>query len=252
MNQLNFLRLNLTGSGASVLLFAFLWATIGRFVMRTPALFLGSALCLINLAWIAVFRNHVQIHHYAQWFFVPAIPLICGGCAAMSTDWFGTSSLGRRPVFVALILATGSSLLLGQLALKQALEASTFAKVDDVETLLSLDRRLLTFDNGWSGPEVFWENGMMDLYLDPVYRRSDKVGRTSLHSVDVIRPDKDAIVIRKADDYQSRLAPIAQQLRLRPLAESSSFLFLEATRPIAMSKDPTSKDPTLSAGGGSR
>lgn len=148
---------------------------------------MGMAFLSVNIGWCVVFRNHVYIHSFTQWFFLPGTILVLGAALNDLSNLIATQkfSFGRVASYVLLLI------LIPAASLQSSRIREYLVTKPDQESVLrmiaSIDDKLLVTPQ--SGPRNYWTNRALEVYTDPIYRKSTKVGVQLLGDDSQIQPN---------------------------------------------------------------
>jgi len=146
----------------------------------------GLSFFFINLAWCIIFRNHVHIHGFAQWFFIPATALLVGSMLQDIQNWLRISGwpIGQILGYTLLLFVM---LAAGLQAIAFRNNAVTLPyEIVDMRTIESIDAKLRIVPH--SGDRTYWTNRATELYIDPIYRSSRNVGVQLVSEEEPIEP----------------------------------------------------------------
>ncbi|MEO1617319.1 MAG: hypothetical protein AAFV88_15825 [Planctomycetota bacterium] len=219
VSQWIYVQINFTDAFALLTIFAATIVLFQKGWWKDHGKVFGLAFFAMNLVWCIVFRNHVQSHNFAQWFFAPAGVILL-------TNLFKELSLAK--------LVTGCILLLGIFAMTSHLlsqNENTSGTGEDIDAILSLDRTLVFFEDGLSGDPNWWKNGSIRYYTDPLCRRSENVGLVPMSKAGDLPAERACLVIWKSEMGAQWVSSRVQADSLRVIGESPSLIFCVAKRP---------------------
>lgn len=158
-------------------------------------LWAGFALIFSLVCHVGLFRNHSLIHHYAQWPFGPAYILLLGGILSAESARFFETGLGR-----GLAIAVGLPLLLftaqASLQLNGQIRKGSFGSEADLAAISSLEKRLVVFSDGRSGPADWWFGPVIELAQDPIFQGNRRKGSVAaIEEISKLNPETDILVI---------------------------------------------------------
>ncbi|MEW6667861.1 MAG: hypothetical protein AB1512_21840 [Thermodesulfobacteriota bacterium] len=201
----------------------------------TNLLLLASLAFTVSLiCHVGLFRNLSWIHHYVQWSFGPAyILLIAGILSDLRKENPGNGT--PKGIQVAVMITLFAFTAVDSYQFEKNIRGSIFGHVSDLDTVRTLQKRLIVFSDGRSGPADWWSGPVMDLARDPLFQGlSDLAPIERIETLRGLDPKKDLLVVLNA---REALASVPAYLEgrfgitgLRPVRRSHSFTFFEMLR----------------------
>lgn len=222
---------NLEWWHAALMLAALVVALVLHARLRNPFVFLGGGLIVSTFVYCLVFRDQSYIHHYVSWNYGLGYILLIGGIIAT------TPALGRVAdhVWFLLLLPVVVLTWITASIVEDHYRQAAFGTEADIAVIRSLDRRLLYFDDGLSGEPGWWGSTVIQLYTDPIFRRSRSTGARNITSAGAPSADRDLVVAVRSD---KAVAQVSAYLRekfgvdgVRVYRTSPTFVFLTPAPP---------------------
>ncbi|MBN1102787.1 MAG: glycosyltransferase family 39 protein [Deltaproteobacteria bacterium] len=227
--QTNFGDINLAlyGMGMGFLL-------LRRKVSSSLLLFASFTFTASLLCHVGLFRSLSWIHHYVQWSFGPAYVLLLAGIVSDLRKVFPENGAARTiqaAVMITLFVFTAA----GSRQFEKSIRSSTFGHVSDLDSIRTLQRRLLVFSDGRSGPVDWWSGPVIDLARDPLFQGRSDIG--PIERIETLRdpdPKRDVLVVLNAREALATLPAYLEErfgvTGLRAVRRSHSFTFFEMLR----------------------
>jgi len=222
--QLIALFKNLGYVGSLIGIVALIYWSVHR-SWKEPVAFAGLAFFSINLAWCLIFRNHVLIHHYAQWFFLPAAALLFALGAADLVKRLGDK---KWIVYTALVAMAAFSAFESYIIAADL--RPTERDLANTNAVRSVSEPILVGPDFLSGDQGYWKTVVIDLYTDPIYRDSTDVGIRFMEGMHDIGPDSGVFAI-SATEEAAQLLPAYLDQKLNVGRFDVTQLKLEARAP---------------------
>lgn len=240
LRQWDFLRSNLGDVGILLLLVA-----LGLLIYRRRAdpLSLGGLLFLAtNVIWCCVFRNHVYIHGYAQWFFVTSVVLLVAGAIerVMSDTAADKEPDQPRTLRTEFLIAITLAMLVtwqGATIAESQQRKSWYGSEEFSRALQGLDRRIVVLPGQLSGPAGWWDTPTARLYCDPIFRKSKNGGIVKAEELIEFHSATDAIVVANSETTIANAARYIEQ----EIGTGVFQILVETDSHAVLSLDLTSK-----------
>jgi len=184
---------NLEPWHAALMVVALVWAVAVRPGLRNPFVYLGAALVVSTFVYCLVFRNQSYIHHYVLWNYGLAYVLLLAGILGATP---AAQRVGEH-VWVLVFVPVVALTWMTASATEEEYRRAVFGLADDMAVIRAVDRRLVYFDDGASGPPGWWGGPVIQLYTDPVFRRSRSTGARNIEGMRDLSPDRDLVVARR-------------------------------------------------------
>jgi hypothetical protein len=225
---LSYMLANLGLFHVIVMVTALLFLVTSPSFLRNPFVYLGSTLICSTLVYTWTFRNATFIHHYLLWNYGNGYSLLMGGLLGegAASRWLKAC---RTPVLLLLLLP--SVLTTWQLAIERQANftQTTFGTKEDIELIRSMEKRILYFDNGLSGPTGWWHSPGITLYTDPIFRGGRRARARNIMQLKQFHPDRDVVVMMRGEQVYPRFAAALKETfgieTLRSYLLSPSFVY---------------------------
>jgi hypothetical protein len=125
----------------------------------------GFVTFLGTLLYLTVFRNQSSIHHFNQWHLATGYVLMLIGLAQIYS-WAEILERKKRYLFLLPFLFLN---FYQSYDLYKKCRAPEFAKPQDIQQIRAIDKRILYFTDGTSGPHDWWNGPGIKLYKDPIF-----------------------------------------------------------------------------------
>jgi hypothetical protein len=212
---------------------ALLHALGSRRPLANSQLVFGWIPIAANLAWMALFRNHVYFHAFLQWYLVPGgVLLAAGSLRRLRPGLAGRGRAVRAGLALAALLVLAETTHAAR-ALHQRLAHSARGKPEDIAAIRGLDRRLVVFSDDLSGPFDWWQSIVIQLYTDPIARGWAHPGAVWVGDAGAFDPERDLLVALNDPTQIARVVRYCRRYhgvgRAKPLIQTPNFAFLEFT-----------------------
>lgn len=210
---------------------------------RHPLNRFALMITLATLTWCLVFRNHIWMHHYAQWFFGLAAVLYLAAFLDFVERKIAIASTPSRawvitPLVIAIVIQAGDGYQLYHRPVQSTLTAA------DMELLRESDRRLIRLSPEVSGPEIWWNDPAFRYALDPVIHDKSYGFHARLQPNLRMDLQRDAVVVLLNERARAAFRKFSGQYRFIPVRElgrSDHFALLEIRLAPEKPSDPDLK-----------
>ncbi|MCI0441670.1 glycosyltransferase family 39 protein [bacterium] len=179
-----------------------------------------------TVLYLALFRNQSFIHHFLQWHLVTGYVLMLIGFAKIY-NW--GEFLQRNQRFILLVIPLFVLNFYQDYVLYKECRAPEFAKPQDILEIRGIDKRILYFADGTSGPVDWWNGPGIKLYKDPIFTGKKTPLPIATSENITYTPDRDLLAIidnPKAIQYVSEsINQWYPNFTLVPVQRSPSFIF---------------------------
>jgi hypothetical protein len=207
-----------------------LWIAIKPTLLKNFWVFSGFVTFLGTALYLTLFRNQSSIHHFNQWHLATGYVFMLVGLAQIYR-WADFLVRKKRFLFLLPLLFLN---FYQSYDLYKKCRAPEFAKPQDIEQIRAIDKRILYFTDGTSGPPDWWNGPGIRLYKDPILNRKKTPFPLPTGENVTYQMDQDLLAVMndpKAIHYvYGSMKQWYPDFTLEPVEQTPSFVFFRLRR----------------------